>query len=218
MRWPKLIRLVGMPVLAASAVLALSGCGGHLGNFDAPESGGSKLGALLGFKNNDAPAAEGTQVRHIFCPEIVVLEGTAASQVHAGTPPTSANLRYQFGLTDAARECSLEGDQLTIKIGVAGKVLLGPAGTGGTYNVPVRMAIVRVHGNEPLVSKLYHAAVTVGVAAAEADFTIVSEPLHVPFTQDHTEDDYNIKVGIDDAAGADKAANADKAAGKHAKP
>lgn len=212
MLWQNLIRLIGQTALAASAVLSLSGCGGHLGNFDAPEAGGSKLGALLGFKNNDAPAAAGTQVRHVFCPEIIILEGTAASQVHAGTPPSSANLRYQFGLTDAARECSLEGDQLTIKIGVAGKVLLGPAGSAGTYTVPVRMAIVREQGNEPLVSKLYRASVTVGATSADADFTIVSELLHVPFIQDHAEEDYSIKVGIDEAA------SADKSAGKRTKP
>ncbi|QBR70040.1 hypothetical protein CU048_00700 [Beijerinckiaceae bacterium] len=212
MDWPTVIRFLGKMALVMSAAVSLAGCGGHLGNFDVPEASGSKLGALLGFKNNDAPAAEGTQVRHIFCPEIIILEGTAASQVHAGTPPSSANLKYQFGLTDAARECSLEGDQLAIKIGVAGRVLLGPAGTAGTYTVPVRMAIVREQGNEPLVSKLYRASVSVGMTTADGDFTIVSEPLHVPFTQDHAEEDYSIKVGIDEAA------SADKSAGKHSKP
>ncbi|MGH6934802.1 MAG: hypothetical protein ACRED2_01220, partial [Methylocella sp.] len=177
-------------ILAAPVVLGLAACGGHLGTFDPPETGSSKLANLLGFKSKDAPAAPGTEVRHIFCPQVVVLEGTAASQAHAGTPPSSANLRYQYALDDTARECTLEGDQLAIKIGVAGKVLLGPAGSPGAFSVPVRMAVLRARDNLPIVSKLYHAAVTVAAGQTGADFTIVSEPLRVPFIQDHAKDDY----------------------------
>jgi hypothetical protein len=199
-------------ILAAPVLLGLAGCGGHFGTFDTPETGGSKLANLLGFKSNEPPAAPGAEVRHIFCPEVVVLEGTAASQAYAGTPPSSANLRYQYALGDTARECALDGDQLAIKIGVAGKMLLGPAGSPGSFSVPVRMAVLREHDNQPIVSKLYRAAVTVAAGETRADFTIVSEPLHVPFIQDHSEDDYTIKVGIDEGAGADKSA------GKHAKP
>jgi hypothetical protein len=197
---------VAKSILVAPVVLGLAACGGHLGTFDAPETGASKLANLLGFKSNDAPAAPGTKVRHIFCPEVLILEGTAASQAYAGTPPSSANLRYQYALGDSARECALEGDQLAIKIGVAGKVLLGSAGNPGSFSVPVRMAVLRERDNEPLVSKLYRAAVTVAAGETKADFTIVSEPLRVPFIQDHAEDDYTIKVGIDEGAGTDKPA------------
>jgi hypothetical protein len=210
----QLIRVTRTVVSTAVLVVA-AGCGGHLGTFDTPQAqgGGSQvLAMLLGFKNNDAPAAPGTEARHIFCPEVLILEGTAASQAYAGTPPSSANLRYQYALDDTARECTLDGDQLAIKIGVAGKVLLGPAGSPGGFSVPVRMAVLREHDNQPIVSKLYRAAVTVAAGETRADFTIVSEPLRVPFVQDHAEDDYTIKVGIDEGA------SADKPAAKHGKP
>jgi hypothetical protein len=193
---------ITMPILGAAAFLGVAGCGGHLGNFDAPEAaggGGSKLANLLGFKSNDTPAAAGTEVHHLFCPQVLILEGTAASQAYNGSPPSSGNLKYQYALTDTARECTLDGDQLAIKIGVAGKVLLGPAGSPGSFSVPVRMAILRERNNEPVTSKIYHAAVTVGANQTEADFTVVSEPLRVPFIQDHAEEDYTIKVGIDEA-------------------
>jgi hypothetical protein len=207
-RW----RLVRIHLAILAALLGLVACGGRLGNFDTPEPGGSKLAKLLGFKSNDAPAAPGTEVRHIYCPQVIVLEGTAASQAYAGTPPSNANLRFQYALDDTARECTLEGDQLAIKIGVAGKVLLGPAGSPGGFSVPVRMAILRERDNLPLVSKLYRAAVTVAAGETRADFTIVSEPLRVPFVQDHAENDYTIKVGIDEGA------STNKSAGKGAKP
>ncbi|MGA7383521.1 MAG: hypothetical protein WBW81_02140 [Methylocella sp.] len=204
--------ILAKSAMAAPVVAGLTGCGGHLGTFDTPETGGSKLGSLLGFKSNDAPAAPGTEARHIFCPVVVILEGTASSQAYAGTPPSSANLRYQYALDDTARECTLDGDQLAIKIGVAGKVLLGPAGSPGSFSVPVRMAVLRERDNQPIVSKLYRAAATVAEGETRADFTIVSEPLRVPFIQDHAEDDYTIKVGIDEGP------SADKSAGKGAKP
>ena len=87
-----------------------------------------------------------------------------------------------------------------------------PRAAPGGFSVPVRMAVLREHDNQPVVSKLYRAAVTVAEGETRADFTIVSEPLRVPFIQDHAEDDYTIKVGIDEGA------SADNPAGKSAKP
>lgn len=213
---PKLIRMT-KTIVSTAVVLAAAGCGGHLGTFDTPQAqgGGSQvLRMLLGLKSIDAPAAEqGPEAKHIFCPEVLVLEGTAASQAYAGSPPSNANLRYQYSLTDTARECHLEGDQLAIKIGVAGKVLLGPAGSPGSFNVPIRMAVLSEQNNAPVSSKLYHAAVTVPANETQADFTLVSEPLRVPFIHDHAEEDYTIKVGIDEGSGA----GSDKTQGKAAK-
>ena len=77
-------------------------------------------------------------------------------------------------------------------------MLLGPAGTAGSFTVPVRIAVLRKRDHEPEVSKLYHSTVTLGQSETEAEFTIVSEPLCVPFIQDHTDEDYSIRVGIDE--------------------
>jgi len=198
-----LVRM-GALSLAASATLALCGCGGRVGNFDQPEAADSKLGNLLGLKSASAPPAPGVETRRIFCPQIFVLEGTAATQVHSGNPPSNENLRYQSSVDDVARECSLDGERVAIKVGVAGKVLLGPAGAPGSFNVPVRVAVVRQSDNQPVVSKLYRASASIPSGQTYADYTIVSEPLFVPFIQDHTEDDYSIKVGIDEGAGAEK--------------
>ncbi|MGH6845980.1 MAG: hypothetical protein ACREC0_00670 [Methylocella sp.] len=206
-RWRPVPIPIAKSILAAPVVLGLAGCGGHLGTFDSPQTQGGDsqvLAMLLGFKRNDAPSAPGTEVRHIFCPEVLILEGTAASQAYAGTPPSGANLRYQSALDDTARECTLDGDELAIKIGVAGKVLLGPAGSPGSFSVPVRIAVLRERDNQPIVSKLYNAAVTVAASESQADFTIVSEPLRVPFIQDHAEDDYTIRVGIDEGPAKDE--------------
>lgn len=194
--------------LLAAAALMLSACGVRRGTFDTPEPATAKLAALLGKKPEESPQAAPGQNRHIFCPDFIILEGAAASRVYAGEPSAAANLRYQSSITDTARECSLDGDKLVLKAGVAGKVLLGPAGSAGTYSVPVRISVLRKQDNEPLVSKLYRATVMVPPGATQSDFTIVSEPLRVPFVQDHTEEDYTIKAGIEENAAAEKAARA----------
>jgi hypothetical protein len=141
------------------------------------------------------PAAPGP---HLFCPEVIVLEGTAASQVHAGAPATNMNLRYQYALGDVVRDCAVNGDKLAVRVGIAGNVLLGPAGAPASFSVPLRVAIVSTKGNEPIVTRLYRVAATIPSGQAQTDFTLVTEPLLVPFTQEHTEDDYTIKVGIDE--------------------
>lgn len=193
-------------LFAAPLIMALTGCGGQLGGGEpapSPESasppGAKVLATLLGMKPTGAAGSQNAVAeQHIFCPEVHVLDGTESSRVYAGTPPSSANLRYEYALTDTARECALDNGQLALKIGVAGKVLLGPAGSAGSFTVPVRMAIVRKGDNNPVVSKLYHASVNVGQSGFEAPFTIVSESLHVPFVQEHSDQDYIIKVGIDE--------------------
>ncbi|HET6379027.1 MAG TPA: hypothetical protein VFG05_12095 [Methylocella sp.] len=186
----------------------LSACGVRHGTFDTPEPATAKLSALLGKKPEDPPPPASGQSRHIFCPDFIILEGAAASRVYSADPPVAANLRHQFSITDTARECSLDGDKLSLKAGVAGKVLLGPAGSAGTFSVPVRISVLRKQDNEPLVTKIYRAAVTVPPGATQSDFTIVSEPLRVPFVQDHAEEDYTIKAGIEEGPAAEKAAGA----------
>jgi hypothetical protein len=208
--WRRAARRTAKLPLAAAAVLGLSGCSFHLGNYESPDpdSTGSKLATMLGLKSkeakSDAATASGPQARHISCPEVILLEGTDASRTYASTPPSNANLKYQYALTDTARECSAEGKDLAIKIGVAGKVLLGPAGNAGSFSVPVRMAVLGKRDSQPILSKLYHATVTLAPGQTEADFTIISEPLRVPFIQDHAEEDYTIRVGIDEGPAAEK--------------
>jgi hypothetical protein len=206
--------------LAAIAALALSGfassatadSGGlfdGLSNFNLknlfPSQGSNKQ---PNEQQDDKAGSQGSQGHHLFCPEIIVLDGTAAFQAHAGSPPTNMNLRYQYALGDAVRECAVSGDQLAIKVGIAGNVLLGPAGTPASFSVPLRVAIVGAKDNQPLVTKLYRVAATIPQGQAQTGFQLVTEPLLVPFKQDHAEDDYTIKVGIDE--GPEKPAGKDK--------
>lgn len=201
MHFRKLIRRTGLH--AAALALALGGARGAAGaDSGTPIPGIDALGKMDWkdfFTLHDSKNPKGgTQSRHLFCPEVIVLEGTAAAQVHAGAPPSNMNLRYQYALGEVVRDCAMQGDQIAIKVGIAGNVLLGPAGAPASFSVPLRVAIVGTKDNEPIVTKLYRVAATIAAGQAQTEFTLVTEPLLVPFTQDHAEDDYTIKVGIDE--------------------
>jgi hypothetical protein len=206
MQSSSMIRLAKV-CLAAIGALGLSGIvgaanadsGGLFGLFN-----GFDLGDFFTYHSSTDKEQTGPKARHLFCPDILILDGTAASQVHAGTPATTMNLRYQFSLGDVVRECAIQGEDLSIKIGIAGNVLLGPAGAPASFSVPLRVAIVSKKDHETVVSKLYHVAATIQSGQDQTDFNLVSEPLLVPFFQDHADLDYEIKVGIDEGAAAEK--------------
>ena len=56
--------------------------------------------------------------------------------------------RYQVTIGQTARECAALGGVMTMKVGVQGRVLLGPAGGPGQVDIPLRMAVVQ-EGTNP---------------------------------------------------------------------
>ena len=197
MRCLEAMRRHGVPLGAAVfGTIALAGCGTTY--YSPDNSPSTKLGNLLAFNSRTAPALptsvgpEPTKT----CPDVIVLEGTAAKRVFAGGE-SADNLRYQFAVTDAARQCFISGSQLSIKIGIEGRVLLGPAGSPGTFSVPVRVAILNEKTQAPIISKLYPISATIAPGQGAADFSFITEPLVVPSLSDHPEDDYSVKLGVD---------------------
>ena len=63
------------------------------------------------------------------CPPVEIDEGGAAARVGG---PENASVRYQFAISQTARECApLSDNQFTLKVGVSGRLLIGPAGKPG---------------------------------------------------------------------------------------
>jgi hypothetical protein len=131
------------------------------------------------------------------CPIITVLDGTGAQRVMAASAAGNAGLKHQFSISDVARECTLGGNQMTLKVGVEGRVLLGPAGTPGTFDVPIRIAIVNKLDEKPFISKLYKVAASIPNGQTGAPYTLVADSLVIPFGANRTAQDYSIKIGID---------------------
>jgi hypothetical protein len=137
----------------------------------------------------------------VECPVIEVQDGTASARFYSGAGQANENVRYGFALGDVARECSKVGGQLQLKVGVEGRVLIGPAGAPGTFSVPVRIAERNDSTQQVLTSQLARVSATVSSDQSQAGFTYVTEPFSVPFDP-HPDEDYTILVGFDTNARA----------------
>ncbi|MDO9441261.1 MAG: hypothetical protein Q7T73_10260 [Beijerinckiaceae bacterium] len=171
-------------LVAGASVLLLAGCSG---------GGGSTIGNLIAFNSPTAPPLlDMKPVDKVECPFIDVPEGTAAVRIMAG-----GAIRHQYSLGDLSRECVVANGQISIKVGVSGRVLAGPAGGPGSFSVPVRVGIRRESDQKILTSKSYRVAATIPSGAAHASFTLVSDALTVPYTREQANEDYMVVVGFE---------------------
>ncbi|MCC2095242.1 MAG: hypothetical protein KDJ29_00030 [Hyphomicrobiales bacterium] len=183
--------------LAGVAALALAASGCSTG---AGKDPGDTLGNLLAFNSPRAPATPNTGAKPVYdinCPIVDVIEGGAAQRVYSGRGSSNQDVRYQFSIGQTARECSMANGQIAIRVGVEGKVLLGPAGSASSFNVPVKIAVRDEASQQMLVAKTYQVAVTIPPGAPHSTFSVVSEPMLVPFRRKEANEDYMIMVGIE---------------------
>ena len=174
---------------------ALTGCIGTMGE----SSGGGGLSeslrtAVFGNPENRPTEFPTGPQREYTCPSVDIMEGAAAYRIASGT-----GVAHQASLTDVARECVVTGNQVRMKIGVQGRMLLGANGKPGTYTVPVRIAIKR--GNTVVVSRASRVAVTVPANEAGTTFTHVEENLMMPVSERDISDEYDVFVGFDAQGG-----------------
>ena len=133
----------------------------------------------------------------IDCPQIEVQDGTSAVRVGG---QSSESVRYQFDITNTARECQPRGDQFTIKVGVAGHLLIGPAGSPGAYSATLRVVIRRSSDETATISKTYRIESNTA-GASEGSFQLVTDLYALPFTHREMDQDYTILVGFDNGHG-----------------
>jgi hypothetical protein len=204
--------------------LTLGGCAAADSLTSSAGGVSSAFGNLLAFHTTTpgaAPAAAGgAPEQPMQCPSIQVLDGTAAYRTYAGTDQSNETVRYQFSMGDVARDCTHSGKEVLLKVGVSGRVLLGPAGSPGAFTVPVRIAVRHDADGKAVAAKFYQAPATIAAGEDSTTFQVVSDPIAVPFVSANADDDYTILVGFDATAKTPPAAAADKKPrrrGAHAK-
>ena len=131
------------------------------------------------------------------CPTIALLDGTQAQRVMAPGATDNQGVRYQYSLFNVGRECSISAGRMSVKVGADGRVLLGPAGAAGHFDVPIRVVVFSEVEKKPVESKLYRVSASVGSGQDGAPFQFVSDNLVVPIAAGRTGVDYSIKVGLD---------------------
>jgi hypothetical protein len=101
-----------------------------------------------------------------------------------------------------ARECTVTGDSMTIKVGVQGRLVLGPAGSPGTINVPLRYALVR-EGLQPktLWTRLFAVPVSIPAGDLNVPWIHVEEEMTIPRPSPQELEGYVVYVGFDPDGG-----------------
>ncbi|KQT54689.1 hypothetical protein ASG43_03690 [Aureimonas sp. Leaf454] len=108
-----------------------------------------------------------------YCPRVTLRDGTAILRKRSGD-----DLEYVASVTATNRDCRIVDGQLRMKIGVAGRVVPGPAGTAGNVALPIRIAIVQ--GTDVIYSQQGSQSVALTPGEAAAEFIYVDAAVSVP--------------------------------------
>lgn len=188
--------------MLAGVGLVLAACSGSsdfTGNIFGSNSSPGPTAVVAGVNNDTAP---GGTLSDLSCPSVEIRTGastlTIGSKPGQGEP-TPLDVRYQGSIVNYARECRLNAGLFSIKVGVEGRVVVGPAGGPGTIDVPLRIAVVREGVNPVTVAtKLIVIPVTIAEGADHATFTHVEPDLAFTMPQPASAlDSYVVYVGFD---------------------
>ena len=165
-----------------------------------------KLKGLFGGGSSEekpAPAApsEATSESDLTCPPITVRAGASTFKVGApGKEAVGNDLRYQATISKTARECTINGGEITAKIGIQGRVIAGPAGAPPSVQVPLRVAVVQAGvGEKVIATKAYQTTVAM-TEDSSVPFVLVAEDLVYPAPKGAVADSYVFYVGFDPQA------------------
>ena len=196
------------------AIFGASGCSSlDIGSSSAPSGASSSSSFTQRVKNMFSSGNASGQEKvaatapagpdpNLDCPGVTVRSGAATLAVNTpGAEPSATNLRFQASVAQTARECAVSGGNMTMKIGIQGRVILGPAGTPGKVEVPMRLALVR-EGIEPrtIWTKLYRVAVDVPPGQSNVPFVQIEEGMSFPVPSAQDLEAYVVYVGFDPSA------------------
>jgi hypothetical protein len=129
------------------------------------------------------------------CPEVVSWPQDRLVTVYqSGNSGEAMDVRHRGELTQLSRECRVYGNQMTVRYGIAGRVLLGPKGAPGTVSMPVSIRVAAadqrvIQSSSIRVSASVPAGNTVGY------FSTVQE-VSFPVAMGTRPQDYKIYVGL----------------------
>jgi len=179
--------------------VGLAGCFGNSEPGAAPAS--TPLGQFLRGSTAEPQEVDPELYKQIVrCPPVTKRDGTQTHVIFKGGKPGDPNaVGFQATLTETARECTLEGDNIRIRVGVGGRVLAGRKGGGGEMALPVRIVVVK-DGETPVYSKLHTVKTTLTPPEASVSWAFVDNDVVVPNVGV-----LRILVGFDDGGKGGKA-------------
>jgi len=195
---------IGAAAAGLSLALALGGCGstGNSSLFSSSPldmfrssskvtTGGDTVGS--------APAID----TDYDCPDVKIRNGAATLMIGnkpGDGEPNALDVRYQGSITRTARECHLNAGVMTMKVGIEGRIITGPAGGAGSVEVPLRIAVVqeKTGSQRTVASKFGREQVPITGAVDRAIFTHIDSDISFPLPTPITDiSSYVVYVGFD---------------------
>jgi hypothetical protein len=146
------------------------------------------------------PSSPTPSAPEIECPGVDIRNGASTLNITTkADAATAGDVRYQLSFGQTARECTVQGETVVMKVGVQGKAIIGPVGGPGTVDVPIRYAVVR-EGPEPktIVTKFRRTSVTIAPNERHASFVDIEEGLNFPLPPAKELEAYVVYVGFDE--------------------
>ncbi|MGJ4945943.1 hypothetical protein ACQR1W_35640 [Bradyrhizobium sp. HKCCYLS1011] len=149
-----------------------------------------------------APVTAGPPVdptEGLSCPPVSIRSGASTYAVAApGKQAVGNDVRFQATITKTARECSLNGGEITAKIGIQGRVIAGAAGAPSTVEIPMRIAVVEGGvGEKVIATKAYRTTVQMAEDGS-VPFSLVAEDMVYPVPPPGSNpDNYIFYIGFD---------------------
>lgn len=186
---------------AAGALAALAGCGGNSSMFNGSPLDLFSNSSKATQANAAAPDAPETPT-DVECPGVIIRDGAATLTIGSNpkeATPSPLDVRYQGSIVRTARECHVANGVMTMKVGIEGRVITGPAGGPGTVEVPLRVAVVQDGLNpKTIVSNFGKETVTIEQQVDRAAFTHIDENISFPLPRPlGLIDSYVVYVGFD---------------------
>jgi len=222
MRLADLSRPSGRPVLAILAITLASGLAGcastGAGGASADpgaavasnNTGGGGLASLFGGGSNpnkgvvvvasDSSYSTEMFLKQGYCPPVQIRAGTEQFRIYErGKQDDAAAVVYQGSITQTARECRAAGaDTLSMRIGVAGRVVGGPKAKAGTATLPIRVAVMKQSDGRVFFTQAFKVPVSLAEPDLSSAYTQVFE--NVQFQLGPGDRDIIVYVGFDEGA------------------
>jgi hypothetical protein len=200
-----MIRTAGQRRWPGFAMLAAAGFCCLFGSAAPAQSIVDRFKSIFG-GNSDAAGAPSSPATvqdggGLTCPDIKIRPGASTYAVAApGKQPVGSDLRYQATITRSARDCNLENGRVTARVGIQGRVIVGPAGAPASVEIPLRVAVVRGGVNEKVITTtVVRTTVSMGEGLS-VPFSVVAEDVVYPAVSVDENDSYVFYIGFDPQA------------------
>lgn len=168
--------------LGAISVLAFSLAACSMGNIMGESPGSSTQFADTTASEGDISLAQSSALPAIAteCPPIKVREGFGSIVAYEGNKVGNAKaLQYQAVIDAQSRNCVVSNGLITVKMGIVGRLVLGPSPSTNSLDVPLRFTVER--DDVSVFSQRYDIPVTVTPPNQSEEFIKVVENVAIPY-------------------------------------